>query len=210
MNPLKHLSTIIFLFIYSAPSLAQDKEVLFNEYCAKQQNFIERTVIMGEPISVVANAGPFSLVESSSSIDLNIDLRQFLIGDVGVSEGCSEFLILNGQFENQGRTNTLARVYFSFDQSQLTSSSLYILDKIVKLASLSSSPFLIEGHTDSIGSSDYNLVLGEQRAKSVAFYLQSNGIEEVSILSSGELEPIDTNSTSHGRANNRRVDVMVK
>ncbi|TKF81452.1 OmpA family protein, partial [Vibrio sp. F13] len=92
---------------------------------------------------------------------------------------------------------------------QLTDSSLYILDKIVKLASLSSSKFLLEGHTDSVGSSDYNLALGEQRANSVAFYLQSKGVEGISILSSGELAPVDTNSTSQGRANNRRVDVMV-
>ncbi|MGF1755585.1 OmpA family protein, partial [Vibrio makurazakiensis] len=170
---------------------------------------IERSVRMGDPISVVPNAGPFNMIETTSKLELNNDLRQFLIGDVGVSEGCSEFLVLNGQLENERQGDTLARVYFSFDRSQLTDASLYILDKIVKLASLSSSKFLLDGHTDSVGSPDYNLALGEQRAKSVAFYLQSKGVEGVSTLSSGEFTPVDTNSTTQGRANNRRVEVMV-
>ncbi|MEZ8694000.1 OmpA family protein [Vibrio splendidus] len=209
MNPLKYLSIALFFFVYSAVSIAKEKEVMFNEYCAKEGMDIERSVRVGAPISIIPNAGPFNMLETTSKHELNKDLRQFLIGEVGVSEGCSEFLILNGQLENGRQDDPLAKVYFSFDRSQLTDSSLYILDKIVKLASLSSSKFLLEGHTDSVGSSDYNLALGEQRANSVAFYLQSKGVEGISILSSGELAPVDTNSTTQGRANNRRVEVMV-
>ncbi|MEZ9338100.1 OmpA family protein [Vibrio splendidus] len=209
MNPLKYLFIPFFFLVYSAASIAEEKEIMFNEYCAKEGMDIERSVKMGSPISIVPNAGPFNMVETTSKRELDKDLRQFLIGDVGVSEGCGEFLILNGQFENERQGDPLARIYFSFDRSQLTESSLYILDRIVKFASLSSSKFLLEGHTDSVGSYDYNLTLGEQRANSVAFYLQSKGVEGISILSSGELVPVDTNSTSQGRANNRRVEVMV-
>lgn len=70
----------------------------------------------------------------------------------------------------------------------------------------------IQGHTDSTGSEDYNLKLGERRAAAVRGYL--NGEHEIplhrmSVISYGEGRPIADNSTAIGRSQNRRVTIVV-
>ncbi|MGI9544778.1 MAG: OmpA family protein, partial [Cyclobacteriaceae bacterium] len=66
------------------------------------------------------------------------------------------------------------------------------------------------GHTDNIGSMDYNLKLSEKRSQAVAKYLQQMGLEESSILIRyrGEAQPIHSNNTSLGRTRNRRVEFI--
>jgi outer membrane protein OmpA-like peptidoglycan-associated protein len=69
----------------------------------------------------------------------------------------------------------------------------------------------IEGHTDSIGSDDYNLKLSEQRANSVRDYLVSEGIspDSVSAMGMGKDSPVADNATAAGRQRNRRVELVV-
>lgn len=72
--------------------------------------------------------------------------------------------------------------------------------------------FSIEGHTDSQGAEKSNQLLSERRANAVKDYLVANGIsaERLSATGFGEARPIDDNKTAAGRANNRRVEVIVK
>ena len=75
----------------------------------------------------------------------------------------------------------------------------------------SKATFVIEGHTDSTGSETLNEKLSAKRAAAVKNYLVQNGID-VSRLESngfGESNPIDSNKTRAGRANNRRVEIKV-
>jgi outer membrane protein OmpA-like peptidoglycan-associated protein len=69
----------------------------------------------------------------------------------------------------------------------------------------------IEGHTDSIGTDDYNQTLSEKRAESVRGYLVSSGVvpDHVSAVGLGKGNPIADNSTTQGRKLNRRVDMVV-
>ncbi|MFT5754371.1 MAG: OOP family OmpA-OmpF porin [Flavobacterium sp.] len=73
------------------------------------------------------------------------------------------------------------------------------------------SRFLIEGHTDSDGSMEMNQTLSENRAHAVENYLIENGIaaSRLEHTGFGETKPIDTNKTSKGKANNRRVEVSL-
>jgi outer membrane protein OmpA-like peptidoglycan-associated protein len=66
---------------------------------------------------------------------------------------------------------------------------------------------VVEGHTDSTGSDAYNQALSERRAASVGRFLVDAGIPAsiVSTSGAGESSPVDTNDTTEGRANNRRV-----
>ena len=70
------------------------------------------------------------------------------------------------------------------------------------------------GHTDSTGSEKYNLKLSEERAKNLAKLLRDNGLSDKitidRVLWYGEEFPIDTNATTEGRYNNRRVDLFFK
>jgi outer membrane protein OmpA-like peptidoglycan-associated protein len=69
----------------------------------------------------------------------------------------------------------------------------------------------IEGHTDSVGSDAYNEKLSRDRAESVRTFLVSQGVpaEKVSAIGFGESRPITPNLTPEGRANNRRVEIVI-
>ena len=74
------------------------------------------------------------------------------------------------------------------------------------------SDIVVEGHTDSFGAADKNQELSLRRAEEVRGYLVSQGIPTQSIraVGRGEESPIASNDTSEGRANNRRVEIVVK
>jgi outer membrane protein OmpA-like peptidoglycan-associated protein len=69
----------------------------------------------------------------------------------------------------------------------------------------------VEGHTDSIGTDEYNRRLSEQRAEAVRDYLVAQGISSEAITSSGfgKSEPVASNDTPEGRQQNRRVELVV-
>ncbi len=69
----------------------------------------------------------------------------------------------------------------------------------------------IEGHTDSVGSDDYNLQLSERRAESVRRYLVSQGVPERAVQAAGfgESRPVVANTSAAGRQQNRRVELVI-
>jgi outer membrane protein OmpA-like peptidoglycan-associated protein len=69
----------------------------------------------------------------------------------------------------------------------------------------------IAGHTDSVGSEAYNMKLGKDRADSVATYLVQNGVPRQNIRteSFGKRQPVASNATAEGRAQNRRVEITI-
>jgi outer membrane protein OmpA-like peptidoglycan-associated protein len=69
----------------------------------------------------------------------------------------------------------------------------------------------IVGHTDSIGSDAYNMKLSQRRAESVATYLTQNGVSRQSIQTEwhGKRQPVASNATAEGRAQNRRVEITI-
>ena len=71
---------------------------------------------------------------------------------------------------------------------------------------------VVEGHTDSRGSHDYNMQLAQERAQSVMNYLVSRGVpaESITAVGIGPDRPIADNSTRDGRAENRRVEIIIK
>jgi len=70
----------------------------------------------------------------------------------------------------------------------------------------------VTGHTDLVGTNDYNYNLGLKRAKIVADYLENKGIKasRLVIESKGETEPAADNITDAGRAKNRRTEISIK
>jgi outer membrane protein OmpA-like peptidoglycan-associated protein len=87
------------------------------------------------------------------------------------------------------------------------------LTEIAKaLAAVPNQRVLVEGHTDSDGSSEYNLQLSRLRAGSVRSVLVGGGVSPDRIESQGygETRPIATNGTSAGKAQNRRVEIVIE
>jgi outer membrane protein OmpA-like peptidoglycan-associated protein len=103
---------------------------------------------------------------------------------------------------------------FALSKSDLSDGAKKTLDELAtKLKSENANVYLeIQGHTDSTGSEEYNLVLGQRRADAVRQYLNAaDGIplHKMSVISFGESKPIADNGTREGRAQNRRVEIRV-
>lgn len=103
------------------------------------------------------------------------------------------------------------QLQFEFDSAKLTAADIAELDRIVPVLNDQRADFIggvIEGHTDSIGTEEYNMGLSKRRAEAVASYLQSQGVNlgnRFQTEAFGESKPIASNDTAAGRAENRRV-----
>ncbi len=115
-------------------------------------------------------------------------------------KGCAEPIVLKG-------------VNFENDSAVLTAKAKAILNGVA--ASLKKRPDIkitIAGHTDSRGSAAYNKMLSQRRADSVRRYLASKGVKASNLAAKGfgEEQPIATNDTAAGRADNRRVELRMQ
>ncbi|MDH3691645.1 MAG: OmpA family protein [Gammaproteobacteria bacterium] len=100
---------------------------------------------------------------------------------------------------------------FEFDKSRLLPEAIAILDQAVSvLKEHDAKRIEIAGHTDSIGTDEYNQALGERRAIAVRDYLVKIGLKasRFVVKSYGESKPVATNETKEGRAQNRRVELI--
>jgi OOP family OmpA-OmpF porin len=106
----------------------------------------------------------------------------------------------------------MKNVNFASGRSDLPGASLASLAKVSEVAkSLNASEIKVEGHTDSLGSEAQNQTISEQRASAVASYFKSNGFKNIDVQSAGYgfAKPIATNKSKAGRAQNRRVDIII-
>ena len=106
----------------------------------------------------------------------------------------------------------LENVFFEFNKYELKSESFSELNRLINFINKNSGVKLeIGGHTDNVGTADYNKKLSEQRAKSVVAYLLAKGVEKSQLVAVGygEVKPIEPNETKEGKAKNRRVEFRV-
>ncbi len=107
----------------------------------------------------------------------------------------------------------LRDVFFEFDKYDIRPSDAKVLDTNASwLKSNANHLILIEGHCDERGTNEYNLALGERRAKSTMNYLVSQGVQasRITIISYGEERPACTEKTEECWAKNRRAHFLVK
>ncbi len=119
---------------------------------------------------------------------------------------------LHAKETNRGLVLTLSDVLFESGKSTLLPGSMRTIDKLTDfLKAYPNRNVLIEGHTDNVGSEEYNIELSLKRANSVADALIERGIDKNRILTQGlgEAYPVATNKTKEGRQKNRRVEIIV-
>ena len=123
---------------------------------------------------------------------------------------------LNRNFSLQkvkvGEKVILKNIFFELNKAMLTSASYEELGRVLKL--LESNPTVrieVSGHTDNVGSYEVNQRLSEARAKAVVDYLIGNGIDSARLEYAGYAfsQPVATNDTDDGRAQNRRVEFEI-
>ncbi len=108
----------------------------------------------------------------------------------------------------------ITKDHFEFDSAELLPAMQADLDEVAaKVAASKGNEMLqIVGHTDSIGTEEYNQGLSERRAQAVADYLVGQGVNSsmLTVKGMGESSPVADNGTSEGRAMNRRVEILTQ
>lgn len=106
------------------------------------------------------------------------------------------------------------KVFFNVDRAEVRSDSLPTLERFVDVLqweNANQAIVTVVGHTDANGSDSYNMDLGRRRAGNVAGELVARGFpaDRIIIVSAGERQPVKSNKTENGRAENRRVEFLV-
>lgn len=103
-------------------------------------------------------------------------------------------------------------ITFQTDSSDINANFYATLNSVAKvLKKYSNSTVMVSGYTDSTGSMEYNQTLSRSRAAAVAAYLQGQGVaaNRFEIIGMGPSNPIASNDTAAGRAQNRRVEIKI-
>jgi outer membrane protein OmpA-like peptidoglycan-associated protein len=108
--------------------------------------------------------------------------------------------------------NLPSNVTFASGSADLNSQFFNTLDGVtLVLKEYDKTVIEVAGHTDNVGSEDYNKGLSQRRASSVASYLSSQGVKQARLLTvgAGETYPVASNASEGGRAQNRRVELTI-
>jgi outer membrane protein OmpA-like peptidoglycan-associated protein len=127
---------------------------------------------------------------------------------------CMRWYSIYSKAKRQEVVLSTTEIHFEFDKSRILPSSYPVLDRIAQTISRPEvENVVIEGHTDSVGSDEYNLRLSDRRAAAVREYMMSHGVSdsEMSSVGKGESEPVADNTINgrdnpSGRDQNRRVE----
>ncbi len=145
------------------------------------------------------------------SVNQNLDLRDFKSDGQVAHQDMSIAPIEVARIEPKV-TIPLNNIFFDFDKYVLKPESYPELNRIVELLEEQASIKVeISGHTDNVGTEEYNINLSKNRAQKVTDYLTQKGIarERITTTSYGETRPAATNDTKEGRQKNRRVEFTI-
>jgi outer membrane protein OmpA-like peptidoglycan-associated protein len=115
--------------------------------------------------------------------------------------------------DDQIRLVMPGNITFATDSAKVQADFYSVLDSVaLVLKKYKDTAIEVEGHTDSTGSLRYNMGLSEKRAKAVADYLAAQGISRSRLVAFGRgpMNPIASNDTAEGRAQNRRVEIRIR
>lgn len=107
----------------------------------------------------------------------------------------------------------LMTVHFEYDRYDLTPEEMEVLTRNAEmLARHPNAVIRIEGHCDERGTEEYNMALGEKRARTVKQYLSNFGVnpDNLSIISYGEMVPVDYGKSESAWRKNRRAELVVR
>ena len=127
-----------------------------------------------------------------------------------VTTGCATKAVAPAPAPAPVKSYVVKGVNFEFNSAKLTPAAKGVLDEAAAgIKAASGNTFNVVGHTDSIGSDGFNMDLGQRRANSVKEALVGRGVpsSQLQTSSKGERQPIASNDTDTGRAENRRVEI---
>ena len=155
------------------------------------------------------NYGFYISADGYYPLSANVDLRNY----TGPTEIKKDFVLYPiKQIINQQVSVRLNNIFFDFNSAKLRPESYPELNRFARF--LKQHPDLlveISGHTDNIGSAEYNMKLSKRRAEAVKQYLVSQGCnpKQLVVKGYGYTRPVSSNKTEQGRQQNRRVEFKV-
>lgn len=124
-----------------------------------------------------------------------------------------EVIMLMAQGENvEGKTIcAVDDINFDFSKSSIKPESFEYLNKLAETLIRTNKRIEVKGHTDNVGSDDFNMNLSRERAEAVVEYLVKKGVSRNKLTYSyyGKTKPLTSNDTEEGRAMNRRVEFTI-
>ncbi|PMM26432.1 OmpA family protein [Vibrio breoganii] len=188
---------------------ANEVNETINQLCSTDHMLIKHSVTIAQANGVAGNRAQHYQIQPSLTKEQKSQLQ---ITDIDLGDDCLEYLGRQEMLEVDS-DGVVARVYFNFDKSELTETSKLTLTTLAeRIQALSKVPNLhVIGHTDNVGSENYNQQLGLHRAAGSKVYLVESGVakEVLSPSSEGQAKPMKDNTTSEGRAANRRVEIVL-
>ena len=116
---------------------------------------------------------------------------------------------VDGSLSEEAALRAITVFYFEYDSSDLKPEAMRALDVHAKDLKANGARVVLEGNTDARGTREYNMALGERRAKAVQRYLVLQGVSpaQLELVSYGEERPIATGNDEQSWAQNRRVEL---
>ena len=116
---------------------------------------------------------------------------------------------VDGSLSEEAALRAITTFYFEYDSSDLKPEAMRSLDVHAKDLQGNGARVVLEGHADERGTREYNMALGERRAKAVQRYLVLQGVSpaQLELVSYGEERPVATGNDESSWAQNRRVEL---
>jgi len=112
--------------------------------------------------------------------------------------------------DDQTRSAGSRSIYFAFDSSLIAYGAQPVLQEVLSQEKTSGSALRVEGNCDERGTTEYNLALGDRRARAAAKYLQAMGVpkDKLEVVTYGSERPKNPGHNEEAWANNRRADLV--
>ncbi|WP_133667589.1 OmpA family protein [Paraburkholderia sp. BL10I2N1] len=155
---------------------------------------------MKKLLSLGAGISLLALLSACSGLDRNHEIALNQATGIEVTQG-----------ENGVQMRLPEKVLFNFDQSTLRTDAAPALARAVVLLKRSNKPVIVEGHTDNVGTHEYNMQLSEARATTVVNALEERDIPVSRITTRGFAydRPVASNDTPEDQARNRRTEIVI-
>ncbi|NQZ27099.1 MAG: peptidoglycan-associated lipoprotein Pal [Colwellia sp.] len=177
-------------------------------------NNIVKCLAIALPLTVLSACSSNSDTDEQSQVDTNAQITQNAEAAQKEQEAVRVTAAKRAaEIEEQKRQELEALraehiIYFDFDVSNVNEQFSAILDAHAKFLNTNSDvKVLVEGHADERGTPEYNIALGERRAKSVVTYLENMGVaaSQITVVSYGEEKPMIKDRSEDAFAKNRRA-----
>lgn len=178
-------------------------------------NKIAKSLVVALPLLVLGACSTSSDTDAQSEADTNAQTQSQTStesgSDVQVTAAQRAAQIEEQKRQEMDRLRSEHIIYFDFDVSTVSGEYAALLDAHAKFLNANPSVnVLVEGHADERGTPEYNIALGERRAKAVVTYLENMGVSssQLTVVSYGEEKPMVKDRSEDAFAKNRRAVIV--